>query len=123
MNSNFGDRIKTLRKQRAITQQVLADILGVTKTMVSAYETGTRKPSTENLMELALYFDVSMDWLFGNTQDKSGLASIDISQLDRNQQNLIVDLLAEFKRKNKILKAHFPNNYEALNHPKDLTQY
>ena len=105
MNSDFGERIRVLRKQRGITQQTLADVLDITKTMISAYETGLRKPSYENLMEIALFFDVSMDWMFAHTEDKSGLAMVDLSQLNKNQKNIIRDTIGEFKRRNALLRA------------------
>ena len=107
MNSDFGARIKLLRKQRGITQQTLANVLGITKTMISAYENCVRKPSLENLMEIALFFDVSMDWLFANTEDKYGSPALDITQLSRNQRNIIIETIGEFKRQNKIEKEFF----------------
>lgn len=104
MNSDFGERIKQARKQRGLTQTTLANLLGVTKTMISAYETGIRKPSYENLMDLALFFDVSMDWMFGNTDDPTGVTTLDITQLNRHQRMTILDIIAEYKRLNKMEK-------------------
>ena len=105
MNSDFGERIKFLRKQRALTQQTLADVLGITKTLVSAYENGARKPSYENLMEIALFFDVSMDWLFANTDDRSGIPTMDLSQLEIHQKHIVMDVVGEFKRLNRTERA------------------
>ena len=107
MNCNFGERIKFLRKQRGITQTTLADMLDVTKTMVSAYETGMRRPSYETLMQIALFFDVSMDWMFGHTDDKTGLVMMDLTQLTRLQRNTVVDIVGEYKRMNKIVEKCF----------------
>jgi transcriptional regulator with XRE-family HTH domain len=109
MNSDFGERIRQLRKQRGITQQTLANILGITKTMISAYENGVRKPSYENLMELALFFDISMDWMFGNTEDRSGVPFLDITQLNHNQRLLVMEIIGEFKRQNKVERELLAN--------------
>lgn len=110
MNSEFGERIKFLRLQRGMTQANLATVLGVTKTMISAYETGTRKPSNDNLMEIALFFDVSMDWLFGHTEDRNGTPAMDISQLSRQQRMIVQEIVSEFKRQNKLEKFYLGNN-------------
>jgi len=58
-----GERIKNLRKQRGLTQQQLADELGVERSSVGKYETGSL-PSGEMMLKMAEYFSVSVDYLF-----------------------------------------------------------
>lgn len=62
----FSERIKELRqKKKGLTQQKLAEILGIKQNSYSDWETGKNEPSLENLVKLADLFEVSLDWLFG----------------------------------------------------------
>jgi transcriptional regulator with XRE-family HTH domain len=105
MNIDFGKKISQLRAERGLTQSALSDVLGVSRALIHAYESGKRNPSYENLMQIALLFGVSMDWLFGNTDNKSGTPTIDIASLNNPQINIIRELVSEFKRLNKIANA------------------
>jgi len=102
MNIEFGKKISQLRTERGMTQATLSEVLGVTRALIHAYESGKRNPSYEKLMEIALLFGVSMDWMFGNTDNKSGTPTIDIASLNNTQINIIRELVSEFKRLNKI---------------------
>lgn len=61
----IGQRLKSLRKEKNLSQQNLGDILGVTKVSVCGYETGTRIPSLDIFVLLADYFGVTTDYLIG----------------------------------------------------------
>lgn len=63
MEINVGTVISTYRKQKGITQQALADFVGVSKASVSKWETGQSYPDITLLPILAAYFDVSIDKL------------------------------------------------------------
>lgn len=75
----FGSRLKQLRLDHNMTQPVLAKKLQVTKSVISAYETGIRMPSYETLLMISKVFSVSTDYLLGNDVGKSN--SIDVSGL------------------------------------------
>ena len=62
---NFGNRLKTLRIKKKLTQQQLADLLGLTKSVISAYENGLRYPAYDVLIKIARIFKVSTDFLLG----------------------------------------------------------
>lgn len=57
----LGQRIKQLRKQRKMTQEDLADLLHVTRSAVSSWETGKRTPDIYMIRKIADLFDVSTD--------------------------------------------------------------
>ena len=59
---NFGNRLKTLRIKKKLTQQQLADLLGLTKSVISAYENGLRYPAYDVLIKIARIFKVSTDF-------------------------------------------------------------
>lgn len=65
----FASRLLSLRKERAISQQALADHLGVSFHQVSKMETGQRGASLEVAIALADFFDVSLDYLVGRSDD------------------------------------------------------
>lgn len=65
----FASRLLLLRKSKGISQQTLAERLGVSFHQVSKMETGQRGASLEVAYALADYFDVSMDYLVGRSND------------------------------------------------------
>jgi len=60
---NIGDRIKTLRKAKKLTQEQLAEYLHVSAQAVSKWETGASAPDVDMLPRLAIFFDTSVDAL------------------------------------------------------------
>ncbi|MBR6703480.1 MAG: helix-turn-helix transcriptional regulator [Clostridia bacterium] len=61
----LSDNIKNLRKEKNVTQDVLAKELNVSLKTVSHWETGYTEPSVAQLIQLACFFDVSVDELVG----------------------------------------------------------
>ena len=62
-------RLKELRKSNGISQLKLAMDLGLNQNSVSRYETGEREADYHTLIMLADYFDVSVDYLLGRTDN------------------------------------------------------
>ena len=63
MSVKFGKRCKILRQERGLTQQQVADALGISRSAYAYYEIGGSEPSLSVLWELAQYFQVSADSL------------------------------------------------------------
>ena len=63
--SKFCIRLKELRISRDLSQQKLADIVGISKSSINMYERGEREPGLELLETFADYFNVDMDYLLG----------------------------------------------------------
>lgn len=59
------NNIKDLRKKKGITQEELGDVIGVTKTAISYYESGKRQLTADLLQKLSEYFGVSTDYIIG----------------------------------------------------------
>lgn len=82
---NFGNTLKTLRLRDSLTQAQLAQKLQLTKSVISAYETGLRLPSYDVLIQIAKIFNVSTDYLLGLERkyelDLSGLTQPEIDAL------------------------------------------
>ncbi|MCL6479743.1 MAG: helix-turn-helix transcriptional regulator [Peptococcaceae bacterium] len=66
----FADRIKELRKENNIPMSKLAEALGLkSKAAISQFENGINLPSLDTLVALADFFDVSLDYLVGRSDD------------------------------------------------------
>ena len=62
---DFGIRVARLRTAKGLSQAQLAERIGITKGMVSAYENSIRMPSYPVLIKIAGVFNVSTDYLLG----------------------------------------------------------
>jgi transcriptional regulator with XRE-family HTH domain len=82
----FPDRLRTAREYRGLTQGELALKAGMQPSAISHFETGTRKPSFDNLRILADSLDVTTDYLLGRVTDFKALAGAD--QLHRHYDAL-----------------------------------
>ena len=65
----FPERLKQLRKERGLSQIMLAKELGVSGGTVAMWETGKRKPQFEMFDKLCTFFDRSMDYILGASDD------------------------------------------------------
>lgn len=61
----FAERLRLLRKQRNLSQQQLADKLGISNSTISMYERGEREPDFEMLELIGDYFNVDTNYLLG----------------------------------------------------------
>ena len=69
MSATFGDRLRELRLSKGLRQIDLCEILNVSKSAVGAYERNEREPVYKQLMNLADYFNVSLDYLLGRSDE------------------------------------------------------
>ena len=92
---DFGNNLKTLRLQNGLTQAQVAQKLGVTKSVISAYETGLRLPSYDILINISKIFKVSTDYLLG----LENIREIDLSGLTEEEIQALLNLIKAMKRK------------------------
>lgn len=97
--ASFGSRISSLRKQKGLSQQELADRLNVSKSSIAMYETEKREPDFEILERLAEYFSVSIDYLIGRANSNT-LVGVNL-----NVDPEIADLLEKLQQKGAELEA------------------
>lgn len=69
MKNNIGDKLKTLRKTKGLTQQEVAEAIGVTRSTIGGYEIGRRNPHLSEMQKLADFYGVGLDYF--------GIASTD----------------------------------------------
>lgn len=91
---DFGNTLKTQRLSKNITQSQLAQKLGLTKSVISAYETGLRMPSYDILIHIARIFNVSTDFLLGVENKRT----IDLSGLSQEETDALLNLIQAMKK-------------------------
>ena len=70
----IGDRLKQARLANGLTQDNVAQALGLNRTTYTYYETGRSEPSFDNIRKLAKMYNVKMSWLIGDSDDDEPLA-------------------------------------------------
>jgi transcriptional regulator with XRE-family HTH domain len=85
----FPERLHAAREKRDLSQEALAKRAGLQASAISHFETGTRKPSFDNLRRLADALDVTTDYLLGRVTDTEALAGAD--RLHRHLDRLTTD--------------------------------
>ena len=94
---DFGSKLKTLRKSEKLTQQQLANRLGVAKSVVSYYESGNRFPSYDVLIKIAHIFHTTTDYLL----DVERKRVIDVSELSDEEISLVTNIVEVMKKKTR----------------------
>jgi transcriptional regulator with XRE-family HTH domain len=98
---NFGDVLRTLRKGRGMTQSELGAQIGLSKAVISKYETGLGYPSFDVLIRISQFFGVSTDYMLG----VAGSKTMDISGLTESQADALYRLAAELRFANRPKSA------------------
>lgn len=91
---DFGNVLKIQRLKENMTQAQLAQKLGLTKSVISAYETGLRLPSYDILIHIARIFHVSTDFLLGIEHKQE----IDFSGISQEETNALLNLIRAMKK-------------------------
>lgn len=92
---DFGNTLKTLRLRENMTQAQLAQKLGLTKSVISAYETGLRLPSYDVLIHISKIFKVSTDYLLG-VESQQG---IDLSGISEEEVTALKNLIKSMRNR------------------------
>lgn len=79
-----GERLRELRKGKGLIQKELAAIVGVSARSITAYERGISTPDDSVKLKFAHYFDVSLDYLMGNSDESSTHSRKDILILPKD---------------------------------------
>ncbi|QXE19500.1 helix-turn-helix domain-containing protein [Clostridium sp. 001] len=99
---DIAHNLKKLRSERGLTQIELSKNLNINRATYAHYETGRREPDIETLKLLADYFNVSVDYLLGNT--------------DKKEPNTENDIPQEYSDKYKVTKKDIKQHDEVLEH-------
>ncbi len=95
MTIELGNRLADLRKQHGYSQEELADKLGVSRQAISKWERGEASPDTDNLIELARIYGISLDELLGlkpssNNQETPKEEKVNINEEKSENEDRVV---------------------------------
>lgn len=99
----ISDRLRLIRKEHKLTQQNIADVLGIDRTTYTVYELGTTTPSPATLVKLSQIYNVTVGYLIGveenrpelrkNLDDAKAFATLNsdpISLLKKEERELLL---------------------------------
>lgn len=92
---NFGEKLKALRTGQKLTQQQLAERLGVAKSVISYYESSDRYPSYDVLVKIARIFHTTTDYLLDIERSRV----IDVSGLTEEEIAVVTNMVELLKSK------------------------
>lgn len=98
----FSEQLVKLRKEKGISQEALAEVIGVSRQAISKWETGATQPEMSNIIRLCEILEVSPNVLFGQEEPKepaSGVVSADtengsLTKETKEKRKLIIIVLA-----------------------------
>jgi transcriptional regulator with XRE-family HTH domain len=103
---SFGQKLRDLREERNLSQAEVGKAVGVYQRHVSAWENGVNKPALENIMHLARFFGVSIDYLVFDNVPREGIEAINdfelyqkfraTEKLSVNDRKVISDMVDAF---------------------------
>lgn len=113
MEIRIGENIKRLRKAKNVTQEQIAEVLGISVTAVSKWERNETYPDITLLFPLAHYFEVSLDELMGYDEEK---IQAEIAKTLEDYRSLW--LTEPEKARALIMKAYgeYPNDYLVMHY-------
>lgn len=128
----FGDRVRTYRKAKGLTQEALAKAIGVSKTTITGYELGYREPDVEKIKLLSDALGVTGDDLLNtgfskvkkapSLSDEAMRIARDYDKLDNWGRQAVRDLTdTELARMED--EAHFMNSAAMEEEPKIINLY
>lgn len=105
INNRFPERLKELRKKKNITQLEMSKDLDINNKSLSQYERGLSKPDINTLNKISKYFDVSIDYLIGNIDEKTETKNRATNEKDDSIKNRIEELYRDLENK-EVLMFH-----------------
>lgn len=106
----LGDKIKLYRENKKMTQNEVADVLNVSSATISKYESGTLEPNIESLKRLAKLFEISVDELLNDEEDRFDISKINVLDILREQKNM--KLKGNLYHNTQIIFAYNTNHIE-----------
>ena len=103
--SSFGDKLKKLREEVGITQSQLAKKTKVSRSAVAQYETNRQMPDLASLKDIADFFDVSIDYLLGRTNQRYSNENMEPTH---HEKQILDDTVKEYNN------TYTPNLVESL---------
>lgn len=121
----LGDRLRAIRKEYGLTQQNIADVLGVDRTTYTVYEGGSITPSPATLVKLSQIYNVTVGYLIGVEENHPELRKI--PEEKQREKLLSSDPISLLKKEEKELMLYFrvlsdAEKHKIIDEMKDLAQ-
>ena len=110
----LGDRLRAIRKEYGLTQQNIADVLGVDRTTYTVYEGGSITPSPATLVKLSQIYNVTVGYLIGVEENHPELRKI--PEEKQMEKLLSSDPISLLKKEEKELLLYFRVRSDAEKH-------
>ena len=117
---NIGNKIKTYRESKKMTQKDVAEILEVEPGTISKYESGMIEPNIESIKRLAETFGITIDELLKNEDEKFDISKIDI--LERLKEQKEMGLKGNLYHNTQVIFAYNTNHIEGSKLTEDQTR-
>lgn len=118
---NIGNKIKTYRESKKMTQKDVAEILEVEPGTISKYESGMIEPNIESIKRLAETFGITIDELLKNEDEKFDISKIDILECLKEQKEM--GLKGNLYHNTQVIFAYNTNHIEGSKLTEDQTRY
>ncbi len=92
--------LRTLRKEKHLSQDKLGQAIGITQQSINKYETQSTEPDISTLIKLAQYFDTSIDYLVGTTDVRHVIENITPHDLN-DKEAMLIDAYRAFSREER----------------------
>lgn len=86
----LANRIRLARKQKHLSQDFMAEQLGVSRQAISRWENGQAQPSTKNIMKIAALLDITVDQLTGSNTTELNTKFMELEQQDNMYEEWLV---------------------------------
>lgn len=93
MDKSMAERLTELREKNHLSQTAVANRIGVTPALISAYEKTERNPSIDKLISLADVYHTSTDYILGRSISDPNAAFIEVSGLTDAQIRILRELI------------------------------
>lgn len=117
----LGNKIKSYRENKKMTQNEVASILNVSPATMSKYESNALEPSIGSLKKLAEIFEISVDELIKTEEHKFDISKINILDILREQKDM--NLKGNLYHNTQITFAYNTNHIEGSQLTEDQTRY
>lgn len=117
----LGEKLKSYRKSKKMTQAEVAEALEIRSATVSKYESGILEPNIEALKKLSELFEVTIDELLNDEQDRFDISKINLLNILREQKEM--KLKGNLYHNTQIIFAYNTNHIEGSKLTEDQTRY
>lgn len=97
MDKNMAERLIELRERNRLSQTAVANRIGVTPALISAYEKTERNPSIDKLISLADVYHTSTDYILGRSIADPNTTMIEVKDLTDAQIRILRELVEVMK--------------------------